>query len=163
MDDKVNALLLPPLFPTQALAVRVISGWHQVARVYTTPQEKLQKKPYQLLPYENLESLPHTDGGRESIFNTDGIVKGSNRIEPLLLFSMGVPKVGYMRQRGHHAISLVGKEHFDDPHLFDNNFITENERLTKHPVKNQRQGIGGNQGHICLSRFWQSFYIGHIL
>jgi hypothetical protein len=27
-----------------------------------------------------------------------------------------------MRQRGHHAIKLVGREHFDDPELFDKNF-----------------------------------------
>jgi hypothetical protein len=31
--------------------------------------------------------------------------------------------VGSMRQRGHHAISLVGRDHFDDPELFEKNFI----------------------------------------
>jgi hypothetical protein len=36
---------------------------------------------------------------------------------------MGIPKVGYMRQRGHHAIKLAGRAHFTDPDLFDNNFI----------------------------------------
>ncbi len=80
---------------------------------------------YQLLPYQTLYSLPHRDGRRESIFDDKGIVKGSDRIEPLLLFSMGVPKVGYMRQRGHHAISLVGREHFDDPYLLEKNFILD--------------------------------------
>jgi hypothetical protein len=27
-----------------------------------------------------------------------------------------------MRQRGHHAIELIGRAHFDDPHLFDQSF-----------------------------------------
>jgi hypothetical protein len=27
-----------------------------------------------------------------------------------------------MRQRGHHAIKLVGRAHFDDPQLFDESF-----------------------------------------
>jgi hypothetical protein len=35
---------------------------------------------------------------------------------------MGVPQVGSMRQRGHHAIKFVGRAHFDDPHLFDEHF-----------------------------------------
>ena len=32
---------------------------------------------------------------------------------------MGIVDIGSMRQRGHHAIKLVGREHFDDPDLFD--------------------------------------------
>jgi hypothetical protein len=35
---------------------------------------------------------------------------------------MGIPSVGSMRQRGHHAIKLVGQAHFDDPQLFDETF-----------------------------------------
>ena len=113
---------LPVSYPQTPLSIRIISGWHQVAKLYTQ-QKTEHDRTYQLRPYQTLESLPHKDGRRESIFNGNGIVKGSDRIEPLLLFSMGVPKVGYMRQRGHHAISLVGREHFDDPYLFEKNFI----------------------------------------
>jgi hypothetical protein len=40
-----------------------------------------------------------------------------------MLFPMGVPDVGSMRQRGHQAIRLVGRSYFDDPELFDRNFI----------------------------------------
>jgi hypothetical protein len=28
-----------------------------------------------------------------------------------------------MRQRGHQAIELIGEDHFDNPHLFDQNFV----------------------------------------
>jgi len=36
-----------------------------------------------------------------------------------MMFSMGVPDIGAMRQRGHHAIALIGRAHFDDPNLFN--------------------------------------------
>jgi hypothetical protein len=28
-----------------------------------------------------------------------------------------------MRQRGHHAIELIGRGHFDDPDLFNQSFL----------------------------------------
>lgn len=112
---------LPPEFPSQRLSVRINSGWHQTQRVFT--EKHLQKAlPYQLLPYHTLEMLPHPDGRTESIFNAKGIGKNSFRIEPYLLFSMGIPDVGSMRQRGRHAIKLVGRAHFDDPNFFKQNF-----------------------------------------
>jgi hypothetical protein len=79
--------------------------------------------PYDLLPYDLLEALPHEDGQTESIFDGNGIAKGSERPERFILFSMGIPSIGSMRQRGHHAIELIGRTHFDDPGLFDRYFI----------------------------------------
>jgi hypothetical protein len=79
--------------------------------------------PYELVPYEVLETLPHEDGRTESIFDEHGIARGSERVERFILFSMGIPSVGSMRQRGHHAIELIGRAHFDDPYLFDQNFV----------------------------------------
>jgi hypothetical protein len=78
---------------------------------------------YALVPYDLLEVLPHEDGRTESIFNSKGIVKDSERVERFILFSMGIPAIGSMRQRGHHAIELIGKDHFDNPYLFDQNFV----------------------------------------
>jgi len=50
------------------------------------------------------------------------VIVRENDIEPYIFFSMGIPKIGYMRQRGHHAIKMVGREHFTNPYLFDRNF-----------------------------------------
>jgi len=36
---------------------------------------------------------------------------------------MGIPSVGSMRQRGNHPIALRGRVHFDDPYLFEQNFV----------------------------------------
>jgi hypothetical protein len=112
---------IPASFPQNRLSLRVISGWHQVDNIDTLNRPK-NFLPYQLVPYDHLEMLPQYHTSYESIFNARGIVKNTGRIEPLIFFPMGIPDVGSMRQRGHHAIKLVGRAHFDDPDLFDDNF-----------------------------------------
>jgi hypothetical protein len=114
---------LPEIPRGKRLAIRVNSGWHQVERLlsFEVPPNSV---PYELLPYELLEMLPREDGGTESMFTAEGIVKGSARKrEEVLLFSMGVPSIGSLRQRGHNPIALVGRAHFDDPFLFEKNFV----------------------------------------
>jgi hypothetical protein len=115
---------LPDAFPRERISLRINSGWHQVEHVYTGPPPE-NAFEYQLLPYEMLESLPHPDGSMESVFTPKGIMKDSKRIEPYIFFSMGIPKVGYMRQRSHHAIKLVGRSHFTDTDIYDRYFVFE--------------------------------------
>lgn len=114
---------LPFLGPGERFGIRIMSGWHQVVRVLAltpTPDEPA----YTLLPYDALETLPKKHGQRESMFDHYGIGKGATRPkEQVIFFSMGIPSVGAMRQRGHHAILLVGREYFDDPCLFEENFV----------------------------------------
>jgi len=115
---------LPVSFPVERLTLRTNSGWHQVDHMDTemTPTEFLS---YRLVSYDHLEALPRENYSHESIFNSRGIAKGSGRIEPLIFFPMGIPDVGSMRQRGHHAVKLVGRSYFSDPDLFDHNFEFE--------------------------------------
>ena len=113
---------LPQGFPGNRIDLRVNSGWHQVQQVGTASLDH-DRVSYSLMPYAALESLPTGSGRRTSAFSPEGIMKDSRRIEPYIFFSMGIPKVGYMRQRGHHAIKLVGREHFTNPYLFDDNFV----------------------------------------
>lgn len=112
---------LPGPFSGTPLNVHVNADWHQVVGITTTPPP-VEDIPYRLVPYQTLEMLTKTGDVHESLFNARGIAKGSKRIEPFLLFSMGIPKVGSMRQRSHHALKLVGKSYFSDPDLFDQNF-----------------------------------------
>ena len=113
---------LPASYPSSRLHLRINSGWHQVQHIFggDVPSDAFT---YQLLPYDVLEALPKGDLTTESVFTPDGIMKDSSRIEPYIFFSMGIPKVGYMRQRGHHAVKLIGKAHFTDADLFDKYFI----------------------------------------
>ena len=112
---------LPATFSGTPLNVHVIADWHQVTGLSTQPLPNSDIR-YRLVPYQALEMLPKTDGSQESLFNEHGIARGSERIEPFILFSMGIPKVGSMRQRSHHALKLVGKAYFSDPDLFDESF-----------------------------------------
>ncbi len=119
--DPLVPAWLPGHFPDRRLQLMVSSGWHQVQHIAAgnTVEEAV---PYELRPYHELEMLADENGQHHSMFNTDGIAWGSDRVEPALFFSMGIPNVGSMRQRGHHAIKMVGRAHFDDPQLFDNTF-----------------------------------------
>lgn len=114
---------LPSAFPEHPLQLRINAGWHQVQHISTAGPADIPVRPYTLRPYDELESLPRKDGRFESVFTHRGIMKNSKRIEPYILFSMGIPSVGFMRQRGHHAISLVGREYFDDPLLFEKSLV----------------------------------------
>lgn len=106
------------------LRLRINSGWHQITQISDQSHASDQTRPYQLRPYEELEALPVQDHYR-SLFRPDGVARGSERIEYLLLFSLGVPDVGSMRQRGNHPISLIGRDHFDDPDFLERYFIPE--------------------------------------
>jgi len=113
---------LPEIAAGQSPAVRVLSGWHQVQRILALapPREAI---PYELLPYETLESLARAEGRKASIFDAEGIAKGSERVERFIFFPTGIPSIGSMRQRGHHAITLSGQTHFDEPDLFEHYFV----------------------------------------
>lgn len=113
---------LPEISSGNRLGIRVNSGWHQVERLVAVNSSENAFK-YELIPYRLLESLPDRRGNRRSMFDAEGIAVGTGRIEPLIFFSMGIRSIGSMRQRGHHAIELTGHDHFDDPLLFENNFV----------------------------------------
>lgn len=113
---------LPPDYPGKPLTLRVNSGWHQVEHLYTStaPADALV---YRLIPYDRLEALTHADGSYESVFTAAGIMKNSTRIEPYIFFSAGIHDIGYMRQRSHHAVKMIGWAHFTDPDIFDGEFV----------------------------------------
>jgi hypothetical protein len=113
---------LPGLLFGNHLGIRVTSSWHRTVRLLSVG-EFSDSIPYELIPYDSLKALAHEDGRKESIFDGRGIVKGSERPERFILFSMGIPDIGSMREQGHHAIELIGRTHFDDPYLFDENFV----------------------------------------
>jgi hypothetical protein len=113
---------LPVISQGERLGVRLNSGWHQVQRLIAA-KDLPEPIPYELAPYDILESLPRQEGRTESIFDSSGIAKCSKRTERFILFSMGIPEIGSMRQRSHHAIELIGRVQFDDPGLFDESFV----------------------------------------
>jgi hypothetical protein len=119
----------PRLFPQQAVpretpvAVRIQSGTHYVRRVVPQAQAKAaQKRTYELAWYGELLSLEMPDGKRHSLFDEDGVVAGSDRLERWWFWITGVADAGAMRQWGRQPTSFVGESHFDDPFLLEQLF-----------------------------------------
>jgi hypothetical protein len=81
------------------------------------PVQGKDNKVYELVPYRTLRSLPFGTGQRKSMFQPNGLVAGTQRKERYILWPMGIPSPGSMRQWGHHATAFVGRRYFDDPCL----------------------------------------------
>lgn len=77
-----------------------------------------------LRPAQELGHLPLQNGqGTASLFDEDGFVPGTGRLERFILWPMGVDNPGAMRQWGHHATAFVGRRHFDEVKLMDRYFV----------------------------------------
>lgn len=110
----------PALGPGERLVIRLAHRTHYIERVQAT--RTADGTPYRLADYDELRSLPRPDGTRRSLFAPDGIVPGTARRERWLLWPLGVPAPGAMRQWGHHATAFIGRRHFDDPDLLERLF-----------------------------------------
>ena len=110
----------PEVGAGERLAVRVAAGTHQLLRLHVVPAAT-RATPLEVREYTALRSLTSGDVQR-SLFGEDGLVVGTGRSERFLLWPMGVPSAGAMRQWGHHATAFVGRRHFDDPGLVEAGF-----------------------------------------
>jgi len=125
--------LLPQYAPTASggrpLVLRIAHHTHFIQRLYRDESEAGQPRAAQLtLPmvweeYDVLRSLP-SDRGYRSLFGTSGLIAGTERAERFLLWPMGIPSPGAMRQWGRHPTAFVGRRHFDDPFLIESLFET---------------------------------------
>ena len=119
----------PPLVPQPAplplagerIVIRIASATHYIQRIYTDVE---QGAAYSWRDYQALYAIPITGNGQDSLFDHDGLVSGSERKERWLLWPMGIPSPGGMRERGRHATAFVGQRHFDDARLLDHLFET---------------------------------------
>ncbi|MCP4697982.1 MAG: hypothetical protein GY862_14185 [Gammaproteobacteria bacterium] len=114
----------PEPLPGRGLALRIAHTSHFIDRVLQkTMMKEGQTLAYEWADYRSLRSLPLANGQRRSLFQPDGIVPGTERGERWVLWPMGIPGPGEMRQRGHHATAFFGRRHFDDPDLMERSFI----------------------------------------
>lgn len=107
---------------SQRPVLRIAHRTHYIERVYFNASEPTQIINYKLSNNRKLRSLKLPDGNFQSLFGQDGLIKSSQRNERFLLWPMGIPSPGAMRQWGHHATAFVGRRHFDDARLFENYF-----------------------------------------
>jgi hypothetical protein len=127
LRPQAKNLLEPPLVPQPApalspgtrIVVRIASGSHYIQRIYT---DKAKGTPYAWRDYQALYAVPVEGDSRRSLFGPHGLVAGTERAERWLLWPMGIPSPGGMRERGHHATAFVGWRHFDDANLLEQLF-----------------------------------------
>ena len=132
LELRADALQLPeppfvpqdaPTFdPAQRIVIRLASTTHFVQRVYV---DKVKTGAfYNWRDYKDLYVTPtsHNDHRSLSLFERNGLVASSERLERIILWPMGIPSAGAMRERGRHATAFVGERHFDDADLLQQLF-----------------------------------------
>lgn len=93
---------------------------HYIVRVETFhPGQQMER--YTLNSARQLLMLQNGANTR-SLYNHDGLIPESKRPERFILWPLGIPSAGTMRQPGTHATAFIGKRHFDSPTLLDELF-----------------------------------------
>ncbi len=109
----------------QRVRIRLAAGSHYLQQI-TAVAADAAGVGYATADYNELRSLATADPERRrSLFDERGLVSGSERLERWLLWPMGVPEPGAMRQWGTHATAFVGKRHFDEPFMIRRYFRAE--------------------------------------
>lgn len=111
----------PRLEAGQRITLRLAAGSHYLQGVSASDGPSTTAS-YPLRPAADLRTIEQADGGTRSLYDPDGLVAGSERLERILLWPMGIASPGAMRQWGTHATAFIGRRHFDDPYLIENNF-----------------------------------------
>ena len=115
----------PELTPSKELVtVAMESQTHYVQHLYPLArQSHPQMVVYSLADYCELRSLPYSKDNRRSMFGSDSLARGSDRLERFILWPTGVVSPGAMRQWGRHAVAFVGERQFDDPFSIEKMFV----------------------------------------
>jgi hypothetical protein len=98
--------------------IYVSSTAHYIRKVEIADGPATRSEPVSVA-YDELRSLSTGHDEHQSLFDANGLIKGSERGERWFLWPMGIASAGAMRQFGHHAIAFVGRRHFDDPDLLE--------------------------------------------
>lgn len=124
MDLEAEQLWILGLVPggPGAPVLSISASDHQLlAADFVEPvNTRIRTHTYRLEPLDQLRG--QTQGGGR-LYGEDGLIAGTERPERFLLWPTGVVSAGAMRQWGHHAVSFVGRRHFDDPFLLDRYFV----------------------------------------
>ncbi|MEL0105407.1 MAG: hypothetical protein VW802_00500 [Rhodospirillaceae bacterium] len=108
----------PLLAKGQRVHISLKPATHYVSGVSAKQTDHNNARRYRLTPASTLRSLKHPTGSK-SLYGPNGLIDISARPERFLLWPMGVPSAGTMRQWGHHATAFIGTRHFDDADLFE--------------------------------------------
>jgi hypothetical protein len=122
-EDAWVPLSLPRDWHSDRLLLELDAGTHYVRAVARAPSSANDRvHTYRLRAQDELRVLDSPHGGYTSLFDAQGLVPHTTRLERFILWPFGVRAAGSMRQWGHHATAFVGRRHFDDPDLIERYF-----------------------------------------
>lgn len=129
----------PPLLPQGRLApgpiaLQIEAGSHRLRRVTTPPPADDTARQYVLQRYEELFTLARPQGDSRSLYDVHGVIPGSDAGTNGWQWISGRPQAGALRVLGHHAISSVGRQHFDDAFLLETYFEPLNAPASAGPT-----------------------------
>ncbi|MGB0848620.1 MAG: hypothetical protein ACPGSM_17950, partial [Thiolinea sp.] len=91
------------------MQVYISRDTHQIIDLQPVTSHAANTRHYPLREFTELLQL--------TVFDRQGYVPGSERPERWFFWPMGVRNPGAVRRFGEHAVSFIGKRHFDDPYL----------------------------------------------
>ncbi len=116
----------PALSEDERIVLHIAPGSHYLQGLSATSDWRaaipLRVVDEHAAPEFGLRSFRDEDGRHRSLFEPNGIVRGTERAERFILWPMGISSPGAMRQWGTHATAFVGERHADNPFLFDEAF-----------------------------------------
>ncbi|MGR5149398.1 hypothetical protein ACQKP8_22990 [Photobacterium alginatilyticum] len=102
-----------PRSDATTLQVTISKGEHMMKGLRWVQSSDLPRQ-LNVLDYQQLRSLPLQKNRHKSLFDEQGMLMASTRLERWYLWPFGVKSPGTMRQIGHHATAFIGERHFDD-------------------------------------------------
>lgn len=119
---------LPPIAHDERIVVRIANISHYIDAVTIESKSGNTHLNIATVPqqdYDSLRSMTIGGGHHRSLFDSSGLVPGTQRSERFILWPMGVPSPGAMRQWGTQATAFVGRRHFDEPCLIEEIFTPD--------------------------------------
>jgi hypothetical protein len=102
----------------ERVLVGLESGTHYIVEV-AAREPPAGVRPLAAAAMPELRSLTAPQGRQASVYRPDGLIPASRRPERFLLWPLGVPSAGAMRQPGRQPSAFVGRRHFDDARLLE--------------------------------------------
>jgi hypothetical protein len=149
---------LPNINADKQVVVRLAHTSHYIEAVTIENKNAATALNTDIVPqqrYDTLRSITIDGNHNRSMFDASGLVPGTQRPERFILWPMGVPSPGAMRQWGTHATAFVGRRHFDEPCLIEELFTTEPEPVSQRS-KHQFLANGIYPG-VCRKKTTHSF------
>ncbi|WP_406611139.1 hypothetical protein [Agarivorans sp. JK6] len=118
-DSAQEPVLMYRVDAQTKMRISISADTHQIVGLAPAEENtELKTIEYQSLAWQQLNLLAKADL-TQSVFDRQGYVHGSQRLERWFFWPMGVKQPGSLRRFGDHAISFVGERYFDQAYLLE--------------------------------------------